>query len=101
MTTCMKISLVAFSYSGADWGNVENGDMVSETRSGRDGEEALASMGYKALLAMVEETVSATHCGSKTASASELLESPGGDGEHDHLGENASLSLPSLTVGGD
>ena len=48
VTICMKISLRTFSYSGVDWGKVERGERASETRSGRDREEALASMCYRA-----------------------------------------------------
>ena len=51
---CMKISLKTFSYSGVDWGKVENGDKVSETRNGSEGEDALASMGYIASSDTVE-----------------------------------------------
>ena len=47
---------------GSGLGKVERGGRVSETRSGRDGEEALASMGYRASLDIVEERTSATHC---------------------------------------
>lgn len=46
---CMKRSLRICSYCGVDWVKVERGDIVIEMRSGRDGEEALTSMGYKTL----------------------------------------------------
>lgn len=59
---CMKIRLRTFSYSEVDWGKVENGDRVSETRNGREGEEALASMGYRASSDIVKGGASATYC---------------------------------------